>query len=66
MRRGVTGPIRVAAGKFSIAANRWHVPITAEWEVTRHMRLGVGPEISIVTGNLWSAEIPPSRQSEVA
>jgi hypothetical protein len=48
---GVTGPIGLAAGKFSIAANRWHVPVTAEREVTRHLRLGVGPEISIVTGN---------------
>jgi len=37
--------------KQGIAANRWRVPILLESAVARHLRLGIGPELSVLTGS---------------
>ncbi|HZT29829.1 MAG TPA: hypothetical protein VFA33_08100 [Bryobacteraceae bacterium] len=43
------GPAGLAITKQATAANRWRVPALLQWEPRRHIRLGFGPELSLVT-----------------
>ncbi|MEO8372834.1 MAG: hypothetical protein ABI806_26855 [Candidatus Solibacter sp.] len=36
--------------KQGTAANNWRLPILLEGELARHVRLGIGPAVSIATG----------------
>jgi hypothetical protein len=44
------GPLSISAGKFSTAGNRWCVPLLLQWDIARHVRVGLGPEASIFSG----------------
>jgi hypothetical protein len=37
--------------KFQTTANRWRLPILLEKQVSGHIRLGLGPEVSTITGS---------------
>ena len=54
---GVGSPIGIAVGKSATTANRWRVPILLEAAVARYVRLGIGPEVSIVTGSRTTLEV---------
>jgi hypothetical protein len=51
------GPSGLAIAKQATAANRWRLPALLQWEPRRHIRLGLGPELSHVTGSDSRAEI---------
>jgi hypothetical protein len=45
------GPTVLVVAKQATAANRWRMPALLQWEPRRHIRLGVGPELSLITGS---------------
>jgi hypothetical protein len=47
----VESDVGVNIVKIDTAANRWRLPIFWEAEVAPHIRLGIGPEVSVVTGS---------------
>jgi hypothetical protein len=51
------GPTGLAIAKQATAANRWRLPALLQWEPRRHIRLGLGPELSLVTGSQSRDEI---------
>ena len=51
------GPSGLIIAKQATAANRWRLPALLQWEPRRHIRLGLGPELSLVTGSDSRAEI---------
>lgn len=48
---GVGSPFGVLVFKNATRANRWRWPILLERQLSRHIRLGLGPEASTITGN---------------
>lgn len=51
------GPAGLVIARQATAANRWRVPALLQWEPHRHVRLGLGPELSLVTGSHSRDEI---------
>jgi hypothetical protein len=52
----VNSPLALAVGKEATVANRWRVPAHLQWQAQRHIRVGLGPEVSLVTGIRGSDE----------
>ena len=48
---GPPGPVGLLINKQATVANRWRLPALLQWEPRRHIRLGLGPELSLVTGS---------------
>jgi len=48
-QNGINSPLGTAVGKTGTTANRWRLPVLMEAEVSRHIRLGIGPVASVVT-----------------
>jgi len=65
---GPIGPSGLAITKQATAANRWRLPAQLQWAPHRHIRLGLGPELSLVTGSHSLDEIrnPFTGSSSVA
>ena len=45
------GPVGLVIAKQATASNRWRLPALFQWEPRRHIRLGLGPELSLVSGS---------------
>jgi hypothetical protein len=45
------GPVGLAVTKQATAANRWRLPVRLQWDPQRHIRLGLGPELSLITAS---------------
>jgi len=54
---GVGSAVGEVAGKNATTANRWRLPVLVEAGLSRHVRLGLGPGVSIVTGSRNTFEI---------
>jgi hypothetical protein len=52
-----TSPLGISAGKVSSAGNRWCLPLLLQWDIARHVRVGLGPEASIFSGARTVTEI---------
>ena len=52
-----TGPSGLVMAKQATAANRWRLPALLQWEPRRHIRLGLGPELSLIAGSHSLTEI---------
>jgi hypothetical protein len=46
-----SGPIGLVIARQATAANRWRLPALLQWEPHGHIRLGLGPELSLVTAS---------------
>jgi hypothetical protein len=40
-------PLGISAGKVSTSGNRWRLALLLQWDIARHVRVGLGPEASI-------------------
>ena len=52
-----TSPLGISASKVSTAGNRWALPLLLQWDIARHVRIGLGPEASIFSGARTVIEI---------
>ena len=52
-----SGPSGLGIVKQATAANRWRLPALLQWDPIRHIRLGLGPELSLITGSHSLTEI---------
>jgi hypothetical protein len=50
-------PLGITAGKVSTTGNRWRLPLLLQWDIARHVRVGLGPEASILSGARTLIEI---------
>ena len=50
-------PLGISAGKVSTTGNRWRLPLLLQWDIARHVRVGLGPEASILSGARTVIEI---------
>jgi hypothetical protein len=50
-------PLGIVASKVSTAGNRWRLPLLLQWDIARHVRVGLGPEASIFSGARTVIEI---------
>jgi hypothetical protein len=57
LQGGVGSPMGEVAVKYGTTANRWLIPILVEAELSRHLRFGIGPEFSVVTGSRTTFEV---------
>ncbi len=46
----VTSPLGIITSKNSTAGNRWHPSVLLQWDIARHVRVGLGPAASILSG----------------
>jgi hypothetical protein len=51
------GPAALVVARQATAGNRWRLPALLQWEPRRHIRLGLGPELSLVAGSHSRDEI---------
>jgi len=50
-------PLGITAGKVSTTGNRWRLPLLLQRDIARHVRVGLGPEASILNGARTLIEI---------
>lgn len=62
---GADSPVGVLIGKTGTTANRWRVPVLLETELSRHVRLGIGPVLSLLTGSRTAVELRISFRPEM-
>jgi hypothetical protein len=53
----VASPLGISAGKVSTTGNRWRLPLLLQWDIARYVRVGLGPEASILSSARTVVEI---------
>lgn len=48
---GVGSPVGIVVSRTATTGDRWLVPVFLEQEISRHMRVGLGPQFSLITGS---------------